>query len=56
MGGGTHPLAGASQAAGMPSEEGGGRRPNAARRMLLGAAFLLWFAWMAFLVSLAVWK
>jgi len=56
MGGCTHPLADAPQAAGMPREEGGRRRPNAARRILLGAALLLWVAWMAFLVSLAVWK
>ncbi len=55
MGRGTHPLAVASQSAGTPREEGGGRRPGATPRILLALAFLLWVAWMAFLVSLAIW-
>lgn len=54
VGRGAHPVAGVSRAAGTSGQEDGGRRPSAAQRVLLGSAFLLWFAWIAFLVSLAM--
>lgn len=34
--------------------QGGGHRPGAGRRLILALASLLWLAWMAFLITLAL--
>lgn len=54
VGPGEGPLAEAAQSTTGPGKEHGGYRPSAVQRILLVLSLLLWLAWMAFLVTLAV--